>query len=886
MVSEVLIKIAGDAKEYKAELDKVRKNTEALEGQLASIAKISGAAFVGIAAAAAGAVFQFAKFDNQLRGVKTLLDENSFGAKGLEKGFAGMRKELLNLGASTGQDLGKLNKALFDTVSAGVDAAKAVEVVGTSAKLAQAGLTDVSTATDGITSALNAYSLSADQAEIVASKFFTAQKFGKTTIQELSNSIGQTAATANAFGVDLDQLLGSVAALTTGGIKTSQAFTGLNAVFAGVSKPTKEASDEAKRLGVEFNSTALRAKGLQGFLQSLTSSQNFNKQSIEKLFGSVEAQKVAFTLTGASAGAFDKTLKELTNTQKALNTLNAAADIQGQSLETSFNKLKTTVSNLAIQIGEKLAPFVQIAVDAFVSFINAIRENSLLVAFGAKLLIIGGIFTGVTTAVSLGTLAYIKMQTAIIALNAVMTVARIKAALLIGTVTLGIGTIIAFLPEIIQFTKAAFDAFSRSFGSIGDLAISIGKLLKAVFTFDFSGAKKAFDELKVQIITTGFTIASDLNKAFSSEEIKTPPVNTSSLTAALKEVKDIKEKDAQESENALRAQTELDKLIRDKASASVINAKREEVALLIAIRDAANEEDLAAAEAKFQAFIERRGFEREGKLEQELLDREQLVGLRQEFEELDAEDRARISAKELKDFAKTVLTRKKAEANVAKERLKIRIDERNSFLTEEAKFGTGIATLRALFRKTELQNAKQAADILINLQQSKNTTLRSIGKAAAIANIVYTTPQTAINAYNALAGIPIVGPVLGLAAATAAIAFGAEQLGAASRAQTGGIVGGAGSGQIRGIGGIGSGDRQNILAERGEIIIPKPLAPSFQAQFGLDREREEALATGGGGGGDINITIDTLIGTEQFVNETLIPMIKDAREFDNADIGA
>jgi len=262
----VIIKIAGKSDAYAAELEKVKKQTKKLESQLAKVAKISGVAFAALTGTIGITVKRFADFDNQLRGVKTLLDENSFGAKSLAKGFGEMERGILKVAATYPVTIEGLNKALFDTVSAGVDANDAVEAVGIAAKLATAGITDVSVATDGLTSALNAYGLGADSANSIAAKFFSAQKFGKTTVEELSSGFGLVASTAANMGVSLDELLSSVSALTTGGIKTKQAYTGLKAILANIAKPTEDAAAEAERLGVAFDASALRAKGLHKFL--------------------------------------------------------------------------------------------------------------------------------------------------------------------------------------------------------------------------------------------------------------------------------------------------------------------------------------------------------------------------------------------------------------------------------------------------------------------------------------------------------------------------------------------------------------------------------------------------------------------------------------------
>lgn len=61
---------------------------------------------------------------------------------------------------------------------------------------------------------------------------------------------------------------------------------------------------------------------------------------------------------------------------------------------------------------------------------------------------------------------------------------------------------------------------------------------------------------------------------------------------------------------------------------------------------------------------------------------------------------------------------------------------------------------------------------LAQLQKSSNKRIAAVGKAAAIAQAMISTYQSATSAYAAMAGIPYVGPALGAAAAAAAIVAG------------------------------------------------------------------------------------------------------------------
>ena len=83
---------------------------------------------------------------------------------------------------------------------------------------------------------------------------------------------------------------------------------------------------------------------------------------------------------------------------------------------------------------------------------------------------------------------------------------------------------------------------------------------------------------------------------------------------------------------------------------------------------------------------------------------------------------------------------------------------------------------------------------LSQLQNSKSKKIAAIGKAAAIANTIIKTYESATSAYASLAGIPVIGPGLGAAAAAAAVAAGLANV-QAIRAQgfrVGGYTGDAG----------------------------------------------------------------------------------------------
>lgn len=92
---------------------------------------------------------------------------------------------------------------------------------------------------------------------------------------------------------------------------------------------------------------------------------------------------------------------------------------------------------------------------------------------------------------------------------------------------------------------------------------------------------------------------------------------------------------------------------------------------------------------------------------------------------------------------------------------------------------------------------------IAQLQSSESKKAARVGKAAAIAQTTIKTYEAATSAYASLAGIPYVGPALGIAAAAAAIAAGLANVrkiqSSSAGFQSGGYTGNAGTADVAGV---------------------------------------------------------------------------------------
>lgn len=390
---ELIVKISGNSEKFRKELNKIEKQSDESVKRMQKRAAVASAAVAASVAGGLVAFNSFRNFERDFTNVVTLLDDTSFKTKTLSKGIGDLKGGLKKLSAESGESFDTLNKGLFDLISAGVDAESAISALGVATKLALAGGTDTSVAVDGLTSALNAYNLEADQAQSVSEKFFTAQKFGKTTIEELSGSFGQVGATAASLNISLDEVLASVSAVTTAGVGTSEAFTGLKAVLANVIKPTKDARIEAQALGIEFTAASLRSKGLAGFLDEITQSAGYNKDSLGKLFGSVEALNVVTALAGNQSDEFADTLAALGDEAGSAATFQEALAVKTETADQKIKRMQQAVAAAAVTLGEFVSPAV-----LFFAEQTTIRITELGEGFQALGVIVGGVATIISEA--------------------------------------------------------------------------------------------------------------------------------------------------------------------------------------------------------------------------------------------------------------------------------------------------------------------------------------------------------------------------------------------------------------------------------------------------------------------------------------------------------
>lgn len=475
----VIIEIKGDYDEFLADLEKAlkksrekskksndplekqRKSTQLTVKELQNLDSVASKALNGIikgfsavATASAGALVAVSKigteFESSFAQVETIMDTSQMSVED-------MRSSIQNLSSEMGVSASELSGAVYNAISATGDTANAVSLVGDATRLATAGFTDAESALSVLTTTINAYGMSAADAESISDSLIQTQNLGVTTIDQLASAMGKAISTASAYNVNLGNLESAYVSLTKAGISTEESTTYISSMLNELGDTGSEVGKILKKeTGKSFGTLMKEGKSLGDVIELLSDHVDGSAEALMNLWGSAEAGKAANAIVSQGLDTFNDNLEKL---QNSAGTTEKAYSTMADTLEHKTQMVKTEAQNLAISIYEQIKPALSDIADAALEFIqnfdftqavNAVKTFVAILAsagvaigvFKAALLIsdISKFVTGVKAgaeavkALSMVTKAGTAIQTAY---NAVMALTPWGAALAAVTAIAG-----------------------------------------------------------------------------------------------------------------------------------------------------------------------------------------------------------------------------------------------------------------------------------------------------------------------------------------------------------------------------------------------------------------------------------------------------------------
>lgn len=341
-----------------------------------------------------------AQFETSTAMVATIADTS-------QKSLSDISKEVRTYSNETGEAASDMAEATYQAISASVNTADAASFAGTATKLAVGGFTSATTAVDVLTTAINAYGLAASDATQLSDYLITTQNLGKTSVDQLAQSVGKVIPLASAYNVQMDNLSSAYAVLTANGIATAESGTYLKSMLNELGDTGSDVSEVLlNSTGKTFAQLMEQGYSLGDVMAMLGDAVDGDSTAFNALWSSTEAGIGALSLFNAGADKYNSVLDSMRTsagaTEKAYSTMADTTDKSKQRMENSFNNLK-------ISVGDVLNPALTQVYEGFTSVFagmsDFVDEHPAVVAAISAIAVGVGGFTGALAAYNIATTA-------------------------------------------------------------------------------------------------------------------------------------------------------------------------------------------------------------------------------------------------------------------------------------------------------------------------------------------------------------------------------------------------------------------------------------------------------------------------------------------------
>lgn len=256
--------------------------------------------------------------------------------------LGGVGLEVRRLATDLGVDLNDAFKGLIALLRSGVPRENVVDVLRVSAQAAKAATVELG---DGVKAAdvlLSGFGVTVEELPLALDKVIQGAKSGGVNLTEFGNALGPLANIARASGVALDEVVATLAVMTSNGIDASNAATALGQIIQ------KLGSGEVRGKLRELNADG---RGLVGTFDELGRQGRGLEDTLALGIGNPKTAAAVAALTNNSAQLRQK-LDEVTTaagaTKKALDSLKDSPE----EVQSKFNAaLKETNVQLGLAVG-------------------------------------------------------------------------------------------------------------------------------------------------------------------------------------------------------------------------------------------------------------------------------------------------------------------------------------------------------------------------------------------------------------------------------------------------------------------------------------------------------------------------------------------------------
>jgi TP901 family phage tail tape measure protein len=337
------------------ESKRTQDNMGKMGGAFGVAGKAAGALAVGALGALIGALYAVgrgvqavisvtASFEQRMAEVQAVT-----GAVGVEfEKLSGLAREM---GRTTKFSASEAAEGIKFLGMAGLNTKQIFKALPATLNLASAGAIGLGEAADISTNIMSGMQLSAEDLGHVVDGLAQTARSSNIDIRGLGEAFKYVGPLAAGAKINFDQVSAAIGILGNAGLQGGIAGRNLAAAITQILKPSADAAELQKKLGLSFKDPETGAVNLASVLEQLQAKSLSVEQSLT-LFG-VEGGRAIMAMAGQGSAALAKLQKSITDADGVARRM---AETQEKTLSGAFRSAASATEGLAIAVGSKVTP--------------------------------------------------------------------------------------------------------------------------------------------------------------------------------------------------------------------------------------------------------------------------------------------------------------------------------------------------------------------------------------------------------------------------------------------------------------------------------------------------------------------------------------------------
>jgi TP901 family phage tail tape measure protein len=363
-------------------------------------------------------------------------------------------------------------QAMMELSKAGLDVNNIMGASRGVLQLAAAGQISNARAAEIASNALNAFSLSGEEATRIADLLAAGANASSAEVEDMADSLQMSAAVFSAAGVPIEDLTTMIGEMANQGIKGSDAGTSLKQMLLSLQAPSDKAASLMEELGIKIYDTQGNMLDMRDIIQNFSESlsgltEEQRNQALATIFGS-DAVRAANVVLMKGVDLFDDMKTSVTES-------GAASELAGGQMEGLAGALETLKSAAETALLAGMEPLREETEDFLISIADVLTQFSELDEETRKTIVNVGLL-----AAGLGPTLFVMG----------------KLAILAGSVASGLGALASGAIATFGAWQAGLTATTALSVGFGALAVSVGSVAAALASLVgvYLAAKNAADQ--------------------------------------------------------------------------------------------------------------------------------------------------------------------------------------------------------------------------------------------------------------------------------------------------------------------------------------------------------------------------------------------------------